>query len=1004
MYSNIRHTLFYPLTLLAIAASTLAACVDEDDLLSPVPAWDQGLLLRPVIEGSAMTTRAYDYYDNNSYAVNDDVPADDELLENDLGTTLDVFIAGQGSDPFWMQYHLVKGQVTANGAPNVAALVANETPDLLSKNWSNVSDPNGNRLVRNRKYDVYVAVNNTATNAQIASKADLLALTHSNSIVHKIYGSTSTGTFDANRRMLMDGHTEWTCTGEALQTIDVPLRRAEVKVVVTVDISPAFLAQLREDTGLQTPIGTPTAAIPFNGAPQWKYVNWAMDTKVFAVGNDITPELHTDPDRESMTENTVLNDQTYFYYYGKEKEESGELSTSTDTEVYFTDNADDTDEYGRRYTELYPVADQLSDGHSVQLTADAVPRARLITYTYASSWGDEAQDKAPYILVSYPFYRKKAGVTEVTSSNDITTSYNYYRIPVCDERKNSELKRNYIYKVNAIISGAGSTSFTENETPVNLHYEVLPWTHETNEEVKVKGEKFHYFYVTPTTYNLRGNDTQSTVLDYYAAKGDVVKFRNLQVYYYNSSGTKVNIYTSTNNENSNGLTTKSLANNNAGQNYSITINDDGTIDVSSQALDNRAVKYISFQAYMTYVDENNQTKTITQDIFIKHFPLDNIQNIEGWFSYKQDGGTARTIREYSWDPQADGWDSYDGYENDVEVTAAEYALAVEGKHSETVERATGTPSNYDRASNAESGRNGSQLQTAFRNAVPQDSRGDADSENNAYKDPNSNYWYWGTGSIRGNWNNYDWSTWTAYYRYETYNRRIYYKNETVYYARRYYRDRTVNTNWVVWNIDSQNRYYSSKTVYDDIMYAKVFMENDYIWNIGQTGNSTYGYLADYDERSYTNNHMYIVQISSTSDDYILGRPQVNETTHQSQDHVVSPAFMIASQLGALSINRNISFNASDAATHCSQYVEVAQDGTTYTGWRLPTKEEVSIIIRYQNDIPETMAEVLTAKHYYTLDGDAAVNPNPSGNTSNTRFVRCIRDLSPVEINSINSKQ
>lgn len=1000
MYSNIRHTLFYPLTLLAIAASTLAACVDEDDLLSPVPAWDQGLLLRPVIEGSAMTTRAYDYYDNNSYTTGDDVPADDELLENDLGTTLDVFIAGQGSDPFWMQYHLVKGQVTTNGAPNVAALVANETPDLLSKNWSNVSDPNGNRLGRNRKYDVYVAVNNTATNDQIASKTDLLALTHHNSIVHKIYDATTTGTFDANRRMLMDGHTVWTCTGEALQTIDVPLRRAEAKVVVTVDISPAFLAQLREETGLQTPIGTPTAAIPFNGAPQWKYVNWAMDTKVFAVGNDITPELHTDPDRESMTENTVLNDQTYFYYYGKEKEESGELSTSTDTEVYFTDNADDTDEYGRRYTELYPVADQLSDGHSVQLTADAVPRARLITYTYASSWGDEAQDKAPYILVSYPFYRKKAGVTEVTSSNDITTSYNYYRIPVCDERKNSELKRNYIYKVNAIISGAGSTSFTENETPVNLHYKVLPWTHETNEEVKVKGEKFHYFYVTPTTYNLRGDNTQSTVLDYYAAKGDVVKFRNLQVYYYNSSGKKVDIYGGTQAERNAEFTDKSLTDNDAGQNYSITINDDGTIDVSSQALDNRAVKYISFQAFMTYVDENNQMKTITQDVFIKHFPLDNIQNVEGWWSSKYtsvNGTESITTKEYSSSPKGDdgSWTSYDGIESvDVtnEVTRNEF------QNNVTTNDNRANASNPDNAVNGYFG--GNIIHIGYRRR--RNSSNPQDGPTNYYEGYSSNN-YWDYYVLEYDYNNgayyYEYYAYTSYFRIT--NQNMYYRNITKTVAK-------VISNWVMWDPDHTIRYNNSKTVYDGLMEAKtIYPYNGLNYCVAIKQESNYqGYIANYDLNTVygTNNHMYIIQVSSTSDQYVIGRPIVNEATHQSQDDVVSPAFMTASQLGAMSIQGQMT--AERAANHCAQYMEVSTDGTKYVGWRLPTRREISTIIDYQTDskTSESMAEVLAYHYYYALDGSSVENTKTQYTTSTATFVRCVRDLSPEEIEAINSKQ
>ena len=1007
MYRNTQHNIISHLTRLVIASCMLAACVDEDELLSPWPVWQQGLLVQPAIVGSNMTTRAYDYYDNNTYSINGNVPADDELKENDLGTRLDVFIAGQGSDHFWMQYHLVKGQETVQ---NVTANVLDQTADLLAKSWSDVEDLNHNRLVNGHDYDVYVAVNNPETNGNIASKAALMALTYENVKVHKLYGTETTGSYDASRRMLMEGHVVWTCTNEPLQRIEVPLKRAEAKVVVTVDISPAFLAQLRAETGLDTPIGTPTATAPFNGTPAWKYVNWCIDTKVFADGNDITPDLLTDPEREDMTENTLLNQQPYYYYNGKEKDEQGTLIDNTTTEVYFTDNIDDTDEYGRRYTQLYPVDASVSapyDGRSVQRTADAVPRARLITYTYASSWGDEAQEKAPYILVSYPFYRKKAGVTEVHSSDDLVTTYNYYRIPVCDERTNTELKRNYIYKVNAIISGAGSTSFTQNETPVKLRYEVLPWTQDASEEVKVKGEQFHYFYVTPTTYTLRGDDTQSVNLNYYAATGDVVKFRNLQVYYYNSSGTRVDIYGGTADERNAVFTTKSLTgNNNAGKNYSVTINSDGTISVSSDALANRAVKYISFTAYMTYTDENNVTQTLEQDIIIKHFPLDNIQNVEGWYSTKTRTNTmtayeivySQTSPGAGWTrgvqedrdqrnkPDGEGWFSndYEGSILDYDYTTGsgwnrrywKYRWSRIPWYRETTqtysfvdwqETPTGFVIGRDDCMQTKVYQNGriyfivdSDITNLASNTIGIDK---LTREQNYYANYKiDGYWY--------------------YHQHQRINRR------TTNYGE--YPNPYSNNRWALnsagW--DYYGTYYSDPSYYEE---------------------GTLDYFGYLDSKrtnlsGYTNNHMYIVQVSSTSDSYILGRPIIDGTTHLSNDHVVSPAFMIASQLGAMSTVGGM--NAAKAAQHCSDYVEVATDGTRYTGWRLPTKEEVSVILAYQYDpkTEESMAEVLAAKYYYTLDGTTAENTYENRTGSDGTFARCVRDLSPEEIAAINSKQ
>lgn len=1034
------HNILSHLTLLAIAGSMLSACADYEEILSPLPSpWTQGLAVQPYIEGSEMATRAYNYYDNNNYNIDDDVPADDELMENDLGTHLDVFIAGQGDDPFWMQYHLVQGQ--EYGVAGVQASVLNETADLLAKKWTDVTDRNGHTLVKDREYDVYVAVNNKVTHDDIANKDALLALTDENEKVYMLYGSTTTGAFDQSRRMLMDGHVKWTCQDVPLQKIEVPLKRAEAKIVATIDISPAFLAQLREETGLETPIGQ----------PMWKYINWCKDTKVFADGNDFSPVLITGEELENMTENLLLDNQPYYYYNGKEMQENGVLSTNTETEVYFSDNIDDTDEYGRPYINLYPTdpdhpeAIEPTDGYSVERTANNVPRARLITYTYTTSWGTHPEERAPYLLVSYPFFRKKNGKdAEVTSANDIITTYNYYRIPVCDEQMNTELKRNYIYKVNAVISGAGSTSFTDNEANVSLHYEVLPWTHSADEDVKVKGEQFHYFYVTPTTYTLRGNEPQSVNLDYYAAKGDVVKFRNLQVYYYNSSGTKVNIYTSSNTENTNGLTTKALSGNNAGRDYSITINSDGTITISSDALVNRAVKYISFQAYMTYVDEEGQTQTLTEDIIIKHFPLDNIQNIEGSWSSKYSSYTMQEqdFTETTYNPAiGETWSGDTGYsKTEVTCNSTDPYITRTGRTAGTINNHNSTEieesdqnefqtnvtgNTRRRDANSEANNNNGywgedpvvstssdydyyvdqQVSTPanrqeFLDNVPQNRRQNANSASNAVNG------YYGSNPQQVNSNQtYDYSSGWRYYKYQSYwhvtTERVYYKYSSyrkyTYWNTTYYRNLyshtirrmvpVVNSNWVMWGIQNG-------TVSDNNFNAKVYY-NGAIYNISNS--NTVGSR----NTIFTNNHMYVIQISSTSDSYVLGRPVI-DANYQSQDHVVSPALMIASQLGGLQRQYG---NPSDAATHCGQYMEVGTDGTMYLGWRLPTKEEINVIIGYQSDpqYSETIVTVLSAQYYWTLDGTAAYVSTGSSGSATNAYVRCVRDLTADEVKDINSR-
>ncbi|HIT46232.1 MAG TPA: hypothetical protein IAC35_00045, partial [Candidatus Cryptobacteroides merdipullorum] len=147
-----------------------------------------------------------------------------------------------------------------------------------------------------------------------------------------------------------------------------------------------------------------------------------------------------------------------------------------------------------------------------------------------------------------------------------------------------------------------------------------------------------------------------------------------------------------------------------------------------------------------------------------------------------------------------------------------------------------------------------------------------------------------------------------------------------------------------------------------------------------------------------NSRMYHVRITATSDEYTLGRPRLDENglTDGDDDNaeLVSPSFMIASQLGAtLPIS-----NSSTAAEQCHEYVEVFkykdENGVEQTrhlnDWRLPTAAEINIIMLYQND-SEVMDEVLTGDNYWSASG--LINTS-TGLPSSVRSgnIRCIRDV------------
>ena len=173
----------------------------------------------------------------------------------------------------------------------------------------------------------------------------------------------------------------------------------------------------------------------------------------------------------------------------------------------------------------------------------------------------------------------------------------------------------------------------------------------------------------------------------------------------------------------------------------------------------------------------------------------------------------------------------------------------------------------------------------------------------------------------------------------------------------------------------------------------------------------------------SNNMMYHVVVTSTSEDYVLARPimsgEVVDPDRRDNDSFVSPSFMLASQLGNSS-----TVTWSTAQEQCRDYVEVAVDEndreTVYDDWRLPTAAEIGILIRYQSDervntggedgvmshilnyeeAPET--DRSSNPYYWVSSSDTYVevhetfdsnNHVKTATNSNDKYrVRCVRDV------------
>lgn len=167
-----------------------------------------------------------------------------------------------------------------------------------------------------------------------------------------------------------------------------------------------------------------------------------------------------------------------------------------------------------------------------------------------------------------------------------------------------------------------------------------------------------------------------------------------------------------------------------------------------------------------------------------------------------------------------------------------------------------------------------------------------------------------------------------------------------------------------------------------------------------------GYKATKYEKSTgkSNNRMYVVQITNTPQNskYKIGHvTNIDKNTKLSSEDVVSPAFMLASQLGTVTAftDENDGKNASE---HCDKYIEVRKDGKKYTDWRLPTASEIGVITNYQYKTNQNVIDVVLAGgSYWALNGNQ-VEANPDN--AYRGYVRCVRDLSPDEVKELENKK
>jgi hypothetical protein len=159
------------------------------------------------------------------------------------------------------------------------------------------------------------------------------------------------------------------------------------------------------------------------------------------------------------------------------------------------------------------------------------------------------------------------------------------------------------------------------------------------------------------------------------------------------------------------------------------------------------------------------------------------------------------------------------------------------------------------------------------------------------------------------------------------------------------------------------------------------------------------------------NRLYTVQVANTRNSnysqYTFAKPKL-DNNNMSQDNTVSPAFIIASTVGEGEHAKGNFYESNQAARdYCKKYTETAKtrkgEAVEMNGWRLPTQDEVKVILGLQkiDEAKNAFGKVMTGECYWTLDGNTSGYNNDK--KQDGKFVRCVRDLTLDEIEKIENQ-
>lgn len=699
------------------------------------------------------------------------------------------------------------------------------------------------------------------------------------------------------------------------------------------------------------------------------YCRWtpAESSNVYTISVELTrlaAKIEISLDLKFTTDQTTINGTTYQY---PTNDDIGQLQYSVHnyaTNARVLPGNDDT--FGYTIASAAETSLKFMDTDN---SDNSVPK--IIAYTYPTEWSNDIL-KETYVILN-------AQLKSTTDQGgDPQYMNNYYKIPLrLSTDDNKKLERNHWYKVKATITAKGNATPDKPVEVTNVQYEVAPW-YDTN--IDINGDTPLYLELSEYDVVMRNVDTYDLT---FASSSQIVKdptdvtsqkaeIEIKEIYYKNKYGKKIDL---TNDENIIDNTYLSVE---GGLN--------GHLVIHSPIPVNKTIRYITLTVKNAQYDESDQgTHSCIKTVTIKQYPLEYITGISGLYSYLDENTGAWPTGLYQL--------NYDSWAVDKN-TEPQYTINQSLENSAIVKGLNG-----HEGLNGHIGDN-KEMKSKFyvenNNGEGRIFRIDLSYLKDYEKVPagtgkyNNVYTY--EGKEKGNYTiTATESAWGDY----TQNSDKDYIEKNV--------DGLGGYTLAIKNVGKNKGDYSHSYISQQGGNYIRTKDTDFIPNLVY-------YLED--NGTASNNQMYHVVITSTSGDYQLGRPimkkdeEIVDSNNLDNDKLVSPSFMLASQLGNSS---TISWE--DAKNQCKNYVEVGINGEVYDDWRLPTAAEINIIIKYQTD-DKVNTKDDRAVMDYVLNYEGQSNPDywvsrsnyfmhipasgegtlQGGSSDAEHRVRCVRDF------------